>query len=73
MFDPTGRLFVAFDSPVRDDEVFALEQTRTAAETGAITRNEIRASVGLDPVPWGDTPLMPKDMVPTDGAGRPIL
>jgi HK97 family phage portal protein len=73
MFDPTGRLFVAFDSPVREDEVFALEQTRTAAETGAITRNEIRASVGLDPMPWGDTPLMPKDMVPTDAAGRSIL
>ncbi|HEX4123735.1 MAG TPA: phage portal protein, partial [Tepidisphaeraceae bacterium] len=72
MFDPTGRLFVAYDSPVRDDEVFALEQTRTAAETGAITRNEIRASVGLDPTPWGDTPLMPKDMLPTDAAGRPV-
>jgi HK97 family phage portal protein len=71
MFDPTGRLFVAYDSPVREDEVFALEQTRTAAETGAITRNEIRASVGLDPMPWGDTPLVPKDMAPTDAVGRP--
>ena len=28
MFDPSGRLFVAYDSPVREDEVFAFEQSR---------------------------------------------
>jgi HK97 family phage portal protein len=72
MFDPTGRLFLAYDSPVREDEVFLFEQTRAAAESGALTRNEIRASIGMSPVPWGDLPLAPKDMVAVDAAGRPL-
>jgi phage portal protein BeeE len=72
MFDPTGRLFVAYDSPVRDDEVFLFEQSRAAAESGALTRNEIRASMGMSPVPWGDAPLAPSDMVAVDSAGRPL-
>jgi HK97 family phage portal protein len=73
MFDPTGRLFVAYDSPVREDEVFLFEQTKAAAESGALTRNEIRASLGLDPVPWGDQPLAPANMVAVDGSGRPVV
>jgi hypothetical protein len=72
MFDPTGRLFLAYDSPVREDEVFLFEQTRAAAESGALTRNEIRASIGMSPVPWGDLPLAPNDMVAVDAAGRPL-
>jgi len=72
MFDPTGRLFVAYDSPVPEDEIFVLEQQRVASQTGAITRNEIRASVGLDPVPWGDLPLVPNTMVEVDAmTGKP--
>jgi phage portal protein BeeE len=72
MFDTSGRLFVAYDSPVPEDEIFALEQTRTASMSGAITRNEIRESVGLDPVAWGGQPLVPNNMVEVDPAtGRP--
>jgi phage portal protein BeeE len=72
MFDDTGRLFLAYDSPVPEDEVFALEQTRTASLSGAITRNEIRQSVGLDPVPWGEQPLVPNNMVEVDPVtGKP--
>lgn len=72
MFDASGRLFVAYDSPVPEDEVFALEQTRTASMSGAITRNEIRQSVGLDPMPWGEQPLVPNNMVEVDPeTGRP--
>jgi HK97 family phage portal protein len=72
LFDPSGRLFLAYDSPVREDEIFALEQTRTAGLTGAITRNEVRASVGLDPVSWGEQPLVPNNMVEVDPeTGRP--
>ena len=67
MFDPSGRLFVEYDSPVREDEVFAFEQVRVAALSGAITRNELRAAVGLDPVTWGDLPLAPSNMVEVDG------
>jgi hypothetical protein len=72
MFDPGGRLFISYDSPVREDEVFALEQTRAATMIGAITRNEVRATVGLDPVPWGEQPLVPGNMVEVDPAtGKP--
>ncbi len=73
MFDPSGRLFVAYDSPVREDEAFLFEQSRAAAASGALTRNEIRASLGLSPVPWGDQPLAPADMVAVDGAGKPLV
>ena len=73
MFDPTGRLFLAYDSPVPEDEVFMLEQTRTASLSGAITRNEIRAAVGLDPAPWGEQPLVPDNMVEVDATtGKPM-
>jgi hypothetical protein len=72
MFDNSGRLFVAYDSPLPEDEVFALEQVRTASMSGAITRNEIRASVGLDPTPWGEQPLVPNNMVEVDPqSGKP--
>jgi hypothetical protein len=72
MFDPTGRLFVAYDSPVREDEAFLFEQNRAAAESGALTRNEIRASIGFAPMPWGDQPLAPATMVAVDEMGRPV-
>jgi HK97 family phage portal protein len=72
MFDTSGRLFIAYESPVPEDEIFALEQTRTASMSGAITRNEIRESVGLDPVPWGGQPLVPNNMVEVDSVtGKP--
>jgi HK97 family phage portal protein len=72
MFDNSGRLFVAYDSPLPEDEVFALEQVRTASMSGAITRNEIRASVGLSPMPWGEQPLVPNNMVEVDPqTGKP--
>src|SRR6185312_152149 len=72
MFDDSGRLFLAYDSPVPEDEVFELEKTRTASLSGAITRNEIRASVGLNAVPWGEQPLVPNSMVEVDpSTGKP--
>jgi HK97 family phage portal protein len=72
MFDSSGRLFLAYDSPVPEDEIFVLEQTRTASMSGAITRNEIRQAVGLDPVPWGEQPLVPNNMVEVDPTtGKP--
>lgn len=72
LFDDSGRLFVAYDSVVREDEVFALEQMKAASQSGAVTRNELRASVGLDPATWGDMPLVPDTMVEVDAqTGRP--
>ncbi len=72
IFDPTGRLFVAFDSSIPDDEVFALEQVKAATAIGAVTRNEIRAAIDLEPVVWAQLPLCPNTMVSVDPAtGKP--
>jgi HK97 family phage portal protein len=72
MFDNSGRMFVAYDSPLPEDEIFALEQVRTASMSGAITRNEIRSSVGLGPTAWGEQPLVPNNMVEVDPqTGKP--
>ena len=45
-----GRLFLAFDSPIPDDEVFQLEITRTGGTLGVATLDESRESLGLAPV-----------------------
>jgi phage portal protein BeeE len=72
MYDTSGRLLLAFDSPLAEDEVFALEQNRVAASLGAVTRNEMRAALDLEPVPWGETPLVPNTMTPVDAVtGKP--
>jgi len=40
--------------------------------SGAITRNEIRSSVGLGPTAWGEQPLVPNNMVEVDPqTGKP--
>ncbi len=66
MYDPDGQMFVAFDSPVPDDEMFELEQSKAFAASGAMLRNEQRAMMGLDPVAWGDQPLADGRMVAVD-------
>lgn len=50
MYDPDGRLFFSYSSPLPEDSVFSLEQTRVGATTGAPTIDEIRASLDLDPL-----------------------
>jgi phage portal protein BeeE len=72
MYDTSGRLLLTFDSPLADDEVFALEQNRVAASLGAVTRNEMRAALDLGPVAWGETPLVPNNMTAVDPVtGKP--
>lgn len=52
MYDPTGRLFFAYDNVMPEDEVFQLEQTKSASGTGSITVGEIRQACDLEP--FGD-------------------
>ena len=41
--------------------------------SGAITRNEVRAAMGLDPMQWGEQPLVPNNMVEVDPrTGKPV-
>ncbi|MBV8781023.1 MAG: phage portal protein [Phycisphaerae bacterium] len=61
------RLFLAYDDPPGlADPALELEQSRSAASRGSITRNEDRAMLGLAPVPWGDAPLVQGNWMPID-------
>jgi phage portal protein BeeE len=68
------RLFLAYDDPPGlADPALELEQTRSAAGRGSITRNEDRAMLGLAPVPWGDAPLVQGNWIAVDPkTGLPI-
>ncbi len=55
-FDATGRLFFATPDPTPANQEFLLKQERADVKLGVRTVNEVRASRGLAPVPWGDGP-----------------
>jgi len=55
-YDPTGRLFVASDDPVPEDQLRLLRQQESDLKFGVRTINEIRGERGLAPVAWGDGP-----------------
>lgn len=59
-----GRLFCAFDNPVPEDKEFRLKQRTADLRSAKCTINEVREDEGLEPVPWGDEPLIPQNMVP---------
>ncbi len=56
LFDTTGRLFLASETPGEDSRLLALQQQDADVRTGIRSINEIRAERGLPPVPWGDSP-----------------
>ncbi len=76
MYGPEAaeRLFLAYDDPPGlADPALELEQSRSAAGRGSITRNEDRAMLGLAPVPWGDAPLVMGNWLAVDPkTGVPI-
>lgn len=72
MFDPDDRLFFAFDSCVPEDKASKVQQLKDGASVGAVTRNEFRDAVGLPETDWGNTPLVPSNMVGVDPSGNPI-
>ncbi len=56
LFDPSGRLFLASDDPRPADKDRLLKQQTAHVAAGIRTVNEVRAEIGLPPVPWGDAP-----------------
>jgi phage portal protein BeeE len=76
MYGPEAveRLFLAYDDPPGlSDPALELEQSKSAAGRGSITRNEDRAMLGLAPVPWGDAPMVLGDWIAIDPkTGLPI-
>ncbi|MCC6483337.1 MAG: phage portal protein [Armatimonadetes bacterium] len=53
LFD--GRLFVAYENPVPDDVALDVMRHRTYVQIGAMSVNEVRSEIGLEPIEGGDT------------------
>jgi len=58
------RLFVAFKDPVPEDMEFLLKERESNLKTGYTFINQEREKNNLDPVDWGDKPIMQNIMVP---------
>ena len=71
MFDDSGRLFCAFDSPVPEDKAFALQEREVNIRSGVSAINEERAGLGKEPVEGGDEPLVSSILVPLSEAVKP--
>jgi HK97 family phage portal protein len=66
LYDPTGRLFVASEDPVRETHEQRLQQQEQDLKLGVRTINEIRQERGLPPVPWGKTPWISRALQPIE-------
>jgi len=65
-------VFVAFDDPVPDDREFTLKEEEADLNHAVRVVNEVREERGLQPVPWGDEPIVPVNTAPlskVSGAG----
>jgi len=62
LYDP--RLFVESENMIPEDKEFKLKEEKQDLENAVITINEVRNRRGLDPVPWGDVPRQPFNIVP---------
>jgi len=58
------RLFVAYDNPVPEDKEFMLKERESNLKTGLTTINQERQRMNLEPVGWGDIPIMSMTMAP---------
>ena len=56
LYDATGRLFFHTPDPTPANQQFALQQEQADLRFGVRTINEVRATRGLPPVAWGETP-----------------
>lgn len=72
LYDPSGRLFLAFDDCVPENQVQRLAQIDTRIRTGVTTINEERAEEGFEAVDYGDVPIMPSSNVPLGTAPPPV-
>ena len=64
------QVFVAFDSPAGEDQENRRLWRQLNLDKGVTVINEERASDGLEPVEWGDLPLLPMGVAPL-GENKP--
>lgn len=72
MYDDTGRLFVAFDSAIPEDEQQEIKNLESGVRIGGVTRNEYRESINKPPMDGGDVPLVDGGLVAVGEDGKPI-
>jgi HK97 family phage portal protein len=70
LYDPTGRLFVASEDPVPVNFENSMKELELKLKYGVLTINEVRQAEGLEPVPWGHAPWLPRLWAPADDPGR---
>jgi len=61
-----GKLFLSFDDPVPEDRAFKLKERESNLKTGYSSINMERELDNVDPVEWGDTPILNQSMVTFD-------
>ncbi len=76
LFDDSGRLFLAFDSPVQDDRTMILEEAKAGSQMALDSIDEGRMALGQDPLDndLGRSRLVPATMVllSEDGVATPL-
>ena len=66
LYDPTGRLFLASEDPVPvNRELTTKEQDLNLQLRRGVDQRSARRA-GLEPVPWGDAPWLPRLWAQTD-------
>jgi HK97 family phage portal protein len=63
------RLNFGFKGVVPRDEQRILDENKLYLASGTWVINEVRAAQGMDPVPWGDEPLLNAGMLPLSALG----
>lgn len=66
LYDPSRRLFLASEDPVPVNRELTAKEKELDLKYGVVTINEDRMERGLEPVPWGWVPWLPREWAQTD-------
>lgn len=72
LFGIEGDAFLAYDSPVVEDERFAFERRRSSVSAGVMTANEMRSREGLDLIDDAMADRLLINGQPLGGVGSPV-
>jgi len=61
-------LFVVYDEVVPEDKAFVIKERESNLKTMMTTINQEREKINLDPVKWGDVPMVQPGMAPLGSA-----
>lgn len=70
LYDDSGRLFVASDNPVPEDEDAKVKRNVAYLSAGVLKRSEVRTSEGCEDEDWADKPTLPTNQKLLDDKGE---